>query len=179
MLLFLSSSRTLTFLLLFSIILCSCGTKLQPFKSPFIPFININENFTIEGKFKIKINQEVQSGYFHVTKTNSSVSLRMGKNFILPERIFYYKLDNYLKLSEISETSLSGLEENLLNQKLEIKFLLKTLLGKPILKNNNNWEIFYPEGFHVVEGYEIPISIQFIYKSVNLEILLKRIVKIK
>ena len=159
-------------MILFSIILYSCGTKLQSVKSPFIPFININENFTIEGKFKIKINQEVQSGYFHVAKTNSSVSLRIGKNYILPERIFYYKLDNYLKLSEISETSLGGLEEELLNKKLEIDFLLKTLLGRPILKNNNNWEIFYPEGFHVVEGYEIPISIQFIYKSVNLEILL-------
>jgi len=166
-------------LILFSIILYSCGTKLQSVKSPFIPFININENFTIEGKFKIKINQEVQSGYFHVAKTNSSVSLRIGKNYILPERIFYYKLDNYLKLSEISETSLGGLEEELLNKKLEIDFLLKTLLGRPILKNNNNWEIFYPEGFRVEEGYEIPISIQFIYKSVILEIILKRIVKIK
>ena len=171
--------RKFILLLLSSSILLSCASSVLLIDSPSIGKVNISENFTIEGKFKIKINQEVQSGYFHVTKTNSSVSLRMGKNFILPERIFYYKLDNYLKLSEISETSLSGLEENLLNQKLEINFLLKTLLGRPILKKNNNWEIFYPEGFQVVEGYEIPISIQFIYKSVNLEILLKRIVKIK
>ncbi len=173
----LTNFRVLSLILLSNLILYSCSTKLQTFKPSITQNININDNFTIEGKFKIKLNQVAQSGYFVINKKNNLVSLILGKNYLLPERKFLYKIDDQISLSQISNIKFDTTSKEIMSNKLEIRHLLVVLLGLYSFQNDVEWEITYPKGFKFLEGYKFPEHVQFRNKSLHLEIFLKRIVK--
>ena len=177
MLFVLTHFRALSLILLSSLILYSCSTKLQTFQPSLAQNININDNFTIEGKFKIKLNKVVQSGYFVVSKKNNLISLIMGKNYLLPERKLLYQVDDHLSLSEISNVKFDITSKEIMSKKLEIRHLLVVLLGLYSSQADVEWEITYPKGFKFFEGYKFPEEIQFRYKSSYLKIFLKRITK--
>ncbi len=130
--------RTFNLILLSSLILYSCTTKLQSFKPTLTQQVNIDDNFTIEGKFKIKLNKDIQSGYFIISKKDNSVSLMIGKNYLLPERKFMYQVNDYLNLSKISNLQIEKNEERISDGKLEIRTLLQALLGNLPPKKGNN-----------------------------------------
>ena len=79
----------------------SCATNIQLQKSHILQNLNLDKDFTIEGKFKIEINNLNQSGYFTVNKTKDTVKIRIGKNYLLPDKEFTYDIYDYLPISEI------------------------------------------------------------------------------
>ena len=62
--------------------LVSC-TSINQF-TPSTQIILQKEDFTIEGKFKIKINSIRENWYFLLKKKNKTVNLTLGRNYLLP-----------------------------------------------------------------------------------------------
>ena len=166
--------RKFILLLLSSSILLSCASSVLLIDSPSIGKVNISENFTIEGKFKIKINEDVRYGYFTVLKINDSVSLSIGKNYLLPEAKLFYKLHDLL---ELNVTLSKSIDLEIDKEKFKVKDFLEVLLSSEPMKLENGLEIVYPKGIRVVDDYKFPRSIRVIYKYTSLEILLKKVIK--
>ena len=76
--------RNLTVIFLISSVLMSCVSYSK--LTPSTQIINQNEDFTIEGKFKIKINSIQENGYFILKKQNNLINLTLGNNYLLPEK---------------------------------------------------------------------------------------------
>ena len=65
---------------------------------------SINENFKIRGKFKLSFKDSKETGYFTIEKYKSTVSMTLGKNYLLPEKDFFLDLRESLKLVEFLDT---------------------------------------------------------------------------
>ena len=65
---------------------------------------SINENFTIKGKFKLSFKDSKETGYFTIEKYKSTVSMTLGKNYLLPEKDFFLDLRESFKLVEFLDT---------------------------------------------------------------------------
>ena len=65
---------------------------------------SINENFTIKGKFKLSFQDSKETGYFTIKKYKSTVSMTLGKNYLLPEKDFFYDLRESFQLVEFLDT---------------------------------------------------------------------------
>ena len=61
---------------------------------------NVNENFTIEGKFKLSHLDSKETGYFDLKKYNNSIIVTLGKNYLFPEESFILDIRETLKLSK-------------------------------------------------------------------------------
>ena len=65
---------------------------------------SINENFTIKGKFKLSFKDSKETGYFTIEKYKSTVSMTLGKNYLLPEKDFFLDLRESFQLVEFLDT---------------------------------------------------------------------------
>ena len=65
---------------------------------------SINENFTIKGKFKLSFKDSKETGYFTIEKYKSTVSMTLGKNYLLPEKDFFLDLRENFQLVEFLDT---------------------------------------------------------------------------
>ena len=65
---------------------------------------SINENFKIKGKFKLSFEDSKETGYFTIEKYKSTVSMTLGKNYLLPEKDFFLDLRESFKLVEFLDT---------------------------------------------------------------------------
>ena len=90
---------------------------------------SINENFKIEGKFKLSFMDSKEAGYFELDKYNNTISLTLGKNYLLPEEVLILDIRENLDLNKFS-----------LNQdyqyeipSISIKYLLELCLGLEVL----------------------------------------------
>ena len=155
----------------------SCATNIQLQKSHILQNLNLDKDFTIEGKFKIEINNLNQSGYFTVNKTKNTVIIGIGKNYLLPEKEFTYNFYDYMPISEISNSINLPLNEKLVTEKLNIKYFFEAILGKQITKKDKNWEVIYSDKYFISEGHNVPQKIKFKSESINLEIILQKAIR--
>ena len=65
---------------------------------------SINENFKIRGKFKLSFKDSKETGYFTIEKYKSTVSMTLGKNYLLPEKDFFLDLRENFQLVEFLDT---------------------------------------------------------------------------
>ena len=65
---------------------------------------SINENFKIRGKFKLSFKDSKETGYFTIEKYKSTVSMTLGKNYLLPEKDFFLDLRESFQLVEFLDT---------------------------------------------------------------------------
>ncbi|MDC0590625.1 hypothetical protein OAP13_01805 [Gammaproteobacteria bacterium] len=65
---------------------------------------SINENFTIKGKFKLSFKDSKVTGYFTIEKYKSTVSMTLGKNYLLPEKDFFLDLRESFQFVEFLDT---------------------------------------------------------------------------
>ena len=91
--------RNLTVIFLITSVLMSCVSYSK--LTPSTQIINQNEDFTIEGKFKIKINSIQENGYFILKKQNSLINLTLGKNYLLPEKELNFQYHDLIFISEL------------------------------------------------------------------------------
>ena len=78
-------SYQLIYFLIIGLFLASCSSKsglLKPYQKG---NIDIADNFSIEGKFKLSMPDSKETGYFFLKKTRNLIQINIGKNYLLPE----------------------------------------------------------------------------------------------
>ena len=94
---------------------------------------SINENFTIKGKFKLSFKDSKETGYFTIEKYKSTVSMTLGKNYLLPEKDFFLDLRESFKLVEFLDT-----EKNQIRlPNVPVQSFLELFLGINNFNDNN------------------------------------------
>ena len=94
---------------------------------------NINENFKIEGKFKLSFMDSKETGYFELDKYNNTISLTLGKNYLLPEEVIILDIRENLDFNQFA------LNQDYLNEipSISIKYLLELCLGLRAFNDQN------------------------------------------
>jgi len=73
------------YFLIIGLFLASCSSTsglLKPYQKG---NIDIADNFSIEGKFKLSMPDSKETGYFFLKKTRNLIQINIGKNYLLPE----------------------------------------------------------------------------------------------
>ena len=143
--------------------------------TPSTQIINQNEDFTIEGKFKIKINSIQENGYFILKKQNNLINLTLGKNYLLPERELNFQYQDLIFLSELINSEEQGFSYEIFPQRLEIGQLISIILGKGYINRIDAWFIDYPESSQKITGFEVPAKTRFVNGDSSIEFILKKI----
>ena len=87
--------------------------------------VNIDQNFKIEGKFKLSFMDSKETGYFELDKNLNTVSLTVGKNYLLPEEVLIFDIRDKLDLDRF--LSVKNYENEI--QEIPVKYLLELCLG--------------------------------------------------
>ena len=94
---------------------------------------SINENFKIRGKFKLSFKDSKETGYFTIEKYKSTVSMTLGKNYLLPEKDFFLDLRENFQLVEFLDT-----EKNQIRlPNMPVQSFLELFLGINNFNDNN------------------------------------------
>ena len=165
--------RNLTVIFLISSVLMSCVSYSK--LTPSTQIINQNEDFTIEGKFKIKINSIQENGYFILKKQNNLINLTLGKNYLLPEKELNFQYQDLIFLSELINPEEQGFSYEIFPQRLEIGQLISILLEKGYINRIDAWFIDYPESSQKITGFEVPAKTRFVNGDSSIEFILKKI----
>ena len=78
-------SYQLIYFLIISLFLASCSSTSGLLKPYLKNNIDIADNFSIEGKFKLSMQDSKETGYFFLKKTGNLIQMNIGKNYLLPE----------------------------------------------------------------------------------------------
>ena len=131
---------------------------------------NVQENFKIEGKFKLSYMDSKESGYFVLSKDGNAVSLNIGKNYLLPEKVIILDTRETLNINEFIGNDI--LPYNL--PIIKVDRFLELLLGLES-KDLQDEEI----GLEIETrgSDEYPSEVTLLYKDLNLLIKVKKIWK--
>ena len=165
--------RNLPVIFLITSVLMSCVSYSK--LTPSTQIINQNEDFTIEGKFKIKINSIQENGYFILKKQNNLINLTLGKNYLLPEKELNFQYQDLIFLSELINTEEQGFTNENFPQRLEVGQLISIILGKGYINRIDAWLIDYPESSQKITGFEVPAKTRFVNGDSSIEFILKKI----
>ena len=70
--------------------------------------ISIQENFSIEGKFKLSNLDSKETGYFVINKKLNTISLTLGKNYLLPERNYIFDIREKINIKSFIEEGVTA-----------------------------------------------------------------------
>ena len=152
--------------------LVSC-TSINQF-TPSTQIILQKEDFTIEGKFKIKINSIRENGYCLLKKQNNTVNLTLGRNYLLPERELTFDYKDLIVLSELINAEDKNFTYKPFPKNLRVEQLISLILGKEDLKQIDSWYIYYPKGIKEISGFQVPQKTLLISGDSSIEFILKR-----
>jgi len=151
--------------------LFGCSSIAIESKKTYNEVASINENFKIEGKFKLSFMDSKETGYFELDKYNNTISLTLGKNYLLPEEVLILDIRENLDLNQFA------LNQDYLNEisSISIKYLLELCLG---LKTFNNQTTELKVSLEFEEFSKTPSKVIISNnKNVELTILIKDIWK--
>ena len=86
-------------------LLTSCSSTsfvLKPYQKS---DIEITDNFSLEGKFKLSMPDSKETGYFFLKKNRNLVQINIGKNYLLPEEEIFLDIKEDLDLKKLILTS--------------------------------------------------------------------------
>ena len=160
------------YVIVFSLIIISLGCTSIPMepKKFSIPIENVQENFKIEGKFKLSYMDSKETGYFVVSKEGNTVSLNIGKNYLLPEKVIILDRRETLNINAFIENN--TLPYNI--PILKVERFLELLLGLGS-KDLQDGEIGLELETKASDDY--PSEVTLLYKDLNLVIKVKKIWK--
>jgi hypothetical protein len=155
-----------------SLIIISLGCTSIPMESQkFLPEIkSVQENFKIDGKFKLSYMDSKETGYFVLSKEGNTVSLNIGKNYLLPEKVIILDRRETVNINAFIENNI--LPYNL--PRLKVERFLELLLGLET-KDLQDEEIGLELETKASDDY--PSEVTFLYKDINLLIKVKKIWK--
>ena len=165
-------SYQLIYFLIINLFLASCSTTsglLKPYQKN---NIDIADNFSIEGKFKLSMPDSKETGYFFLKKTRNLIQINVGKNYLLPEEELLLDiredLDIKKLISEMNQKKLY-LDFNTIN----VGDFIKIILGHEVdLSSYNDLEVF--RDFNEREK-ALPTKVRLITSNYELTILNKKI----
>ena len=85
------------------VLLFGCSSLSQDSKKTSGEPISIQENFNIEGKFKLSNLDSKETGYFVINKKLNTISLTLGKNYLLPERNYIFDIREKINIQSFIE----------------------------------------------------------------------------
>ena len=165
-------SYQLIYFLIINLFLASCSTTsglLKPYQKN---NIDIADNFSIEGKFKLSMPDSKETGYFFLKKTRNLIQINIGKNYLLPEEELLLNIREDLDIKKlISKTNQKKLylDFNTIN----VGDFIKIILGHEAdLSSYNDLEVF--RDFNEREK-ALPTKVRLITSNYELTILNKKI----
>ena len=164
--------RNISIVFIITTALISC-TSINQF-TPSTQIILQKEDFTIEGKFKIKINSIRENGYFLLKKKNNTVNLTLGRNYLLPERELTFDYKDLIVLSELINAEDKNFTYKPFPKNLRVEQLISLILGKEDLKQIDSWYINYPQGIKEINGFQVPQKTLLISGDSSIEFILKK-----
>ena len=87
----------------------ACSSTSQGFNTKSDELISTKENFRIEGKFKVSNMDSKETGYFVIDKKIKTISLTLGKNYLLPERNFIFDTQENISIKEFIDEEVADL----------------------------------------------------------------------
>lgn len=165
-------SYQLIYFLIINLFLASCSTTsglLKPYQKG---NIDIADNFSIEGKFKLSMPDSKETGYFFLKKTRNLIQINIGKNYLLPEEELLLDiredLDIKKLISKMNQKKLY-LDFNTIN----VGDFIKIIVGHEVdLSSYNDLEVF--RDFNEREK-ALPTKVRLITSNYELTILNKKI----
>ena len=160
------------YVIVLSLIIISLGCTSIPLESQkFSSEIkNVQENFKIEGKFKLSYMDSKETGYFVVSKEGNTVSLNIGKNYLLPEKVIVLDRRETLNINEFIENNILPYDLPI----LKVERFLELLLGLET-KDLQDEEIGLELETKSFDDY--PSEFTLSYKDINLLLKVKKIWK--
>ena len=165
-------SYQLIYFLIISLFLASCSTTsglLKPYQKN---NIDIADNFSIEGKFKLSMPDSKETGYFFLKKTRNLIQINIGKNYLLPEEELLLDIREDLDIKKlISKTNQKKLylDFNTIN----VGDFIKIIVGHEVdLSSYNDLEVL--RDFNEREKF-LPTKVRLITANYELTILNKKI----
>ena len=165
-------SYQLIYFLIINLFLASCSTTsglLKPYQKN---YIDIADNFSIEGKFKLSMPDSKETGYFFLKKTRNLIQINIGKNYLLPEEELLLDIREDLDIKKlISKTNQKKLylDFNTIN----VGDFIKIIVGHEVdLSSYNDLEVF--RDFNEREK-ALPTKVRLITSNYELTILNKKI----
>ena len=165
-------SYQLIYFLIINLFLASCSTTsglLKPYQKN---NIDIADNFSIEGKFKLSMPDSKETGYFFLKKTRNLIQINIGKNYLLPEEELLLNIREDLDIKKlISKTNQKKLylDFNTIN----VGDFIKIIVGHEVdLSSYNDLEVF--RDFNEREK-ALPTKVRLITSNYELTILNKKI----
>ena len=165
-------SYQLIYFLIINLFLASCSTTsglLKPYQKN---NIDIADNFSIEGKFKLSMPDSKETGYFFLKKTRNLIQINIGKNYLLPEEELLLDIREDLDIKKlISKTNQkkSYLDFNTIN----VGDFIKIIVGHEVdLSSYNDLKVF--RDFNEREK-ALPTKVRLITSNYELTILNKKI----
>ena len=164
--------RNISIVFIITTALISC-TSINQF-TPSTQITLQKEDFTIEGKFKIKINSIRENGYFLLKKQNNTVNLTLGRNYLLPERKLTFDYKDLIVLSELINAEDKNFIYKPFPKNLRVEQLISLILGKKDLKQIESWNIYYPLGIKEINGFQVPQKTVLVSGDSSIEFILKK-----
>ena len=165
-------SYQLIYCLIIGLFLASCSSTsclLKPYQKN---NIDIADNFSIEGKFKLSMPDSKETGYFFLKKTRNLIQINIGKNYLLPEEELLLDIREDLDIKKlISNTNKKKLylDFNTIN----VGDFIKIIMGYEIdLSSYADLEVF--RDFNEREK-ALPTKVRLITSNYELTILNKKI----
>ena len=160
------------YIIVLSPIIISLGCTSLPMEpQKFFPEIkSVQENFKIEGKFKLSYMDSKETGYFVLSKQENTVSLNIGKNYLLPEKVIMLDRRGTLNINEFIENNILPYKF----PKLKVDRFLGLLLGIE-LKSFQDEEMRLEIETKGPDDY--PSEVTLSYKDLNLLMIIKKIWK--
>jgi len=165
-------SYQLIYFLIINLFLASCSSTsglLKPYQKN---NIDIADNFSIEGKFKLSMPDSKETGYFFLKKTRNLIQINIGKNYLLPEEELLLDIREDLDIKKlISKTNQKKLylDFNTIN----VGDFIKIIVGHEVdLSSYNDLEVF--RDFNEREK-ALPTKVRLITSNYELTILNKKI----
>ena len=165
-------SYQLIYFLIINLFLANCSTTSDLLKPYQKNNIDIADNFSIEGKFKLSMPDSKETGYFFLKKTRNLIQINIGKNYLLPEEELLLNIREDLDIKKlISKTNQKKLylDFNTIN----VGDFIKIILGHEAdLSSYNDLEVF--RDFNEREK-ALPTKVRLITSNYELTILNKKI----
>ena len=133
--------------------------------------IVIQDNFNIEGKFKLSNLDSKETGYFVISKTLNTVSLTLGKNYLLPEENFLFDIREQIDFGNLFDEIELGFELPRLNANELIQLFLGTKSSNIERKNlliNMDFENSKTSPSRIViyeKDFELTLFVKEIWKN--------------
>ena len=134
------SYQFIYFLIISLLVSCSSTSALlKPYQKK---DIEIADNFSLEGKFKLSMTDSKETGYFFLKKNRNLIEINIGKNYLLPEEKLFLDIREDLDLIKLIPKSNQDDLDPQLNI-INVGDFIKIVMGYEInLSSYSDLEVF-------------------------------------